>query len=370
VAALALGAGCGEQPAGEVVATPAPTPTPFFTLAYAETDVRGTLRVFAVDERTGALSVKGDVKPSGTPEAPVVGPGPFVVHPEGQLLYYSYESCDRGWCGNLSSYEIEADGALRPVARVGPVEIEAGIEVLSATTRRLIAHWDDAPIHSVIFYGAYSQGELKPDGGIYTGYGHANLPRWLRLTPDEKWGYGVAQDGLVSYRLDDKRNGTKAAARALPAGGRGLEMDRAGRFLYLALATTPPRVEVYAIGEAGLGSIVGTVTCRATIPADMNRPLLLDATGRHLFLSTSEALEIYGVDAASGLLTLKAQEPLSDLDSFSVHPLGMHLYASWRDGTLRSYAIDASTARLTEIGPPVRGRRLQFARTPPPKYSS
>jgi 6-phosphogluconolactonase (cycloisomerase 2 family) len=350
-----------------VSGTPTPIPTPAsFTLAYAETDAPGTLRVFDVDARTGALTPRRDVTPSGTASAPVVRPGPFAIQPDGYFLFYSFDSCRGGWCGNVSSYEIGPDGGLRLLAHAGPLELEGGIEVLSATARRLITHWNDAPIHSLVFYGVYAQGELTPEGGVATGYGYANLPRSFRLTPDETWGYGLTPRGLTSYRMDDRRNGRVTAVQALPVTGRGLEMDPAGRFLYLALPTSPPRIEVYAVGDTGLRGMVGAVDSSGTIPDDMARPLLLDANGRRAFLSTSDMLEIYEVDQASSLLSLRSQEPITDLDDLSVHPLGTHLYVSWKDGTLGTYAIDASTSRLTEVGTRVQGRRLQFARVPAP----
>jgi 6-phosphogluconolactonase (cycloisomerase 2 family) len=353
---LALAVGCSETPARE---TPTPTPAPAATLAYAETDVPGTLRAFEVDDRTGALTARTDATPSGTPEAPIVSPGPFAIQPGGRLLFYSYDSCREGWCGNVSSYEIGADGTLRLLAHDGPRSLEGGIEVFFATPTRLVTHWDDAPFHSLTFYAVDGYGGLAPGGGLFLGYGYRNVPRPFRITPDGRWAYGLTDEALVSYRLNEGGQGAEATRRALPATGRGLELHSTGRFLYVALDTAPPRIDVYRIDGTGL--LPGAV---GTIAAGEVLSLALDPSGLHLFSATTVGIDVYGVDPTGGLLTWSGHEPLADLDDISVHPSGTFLYASRKDGTLWGYAIDASTGALRDAGVRARGRRPQFARIP------
>jgi hypothetical protein len=150
----------------------------------------------------------------------------------------------------------------------------------------------------------------------------------------------------------------ETSTQRLPASSRGLEMDTRERLLYVSLQTTPPRIDVYGISDAGLGSVVGTT------PVGEAGPILLDPTERLLFLGSSAGIEIYSVDSGTGLLLPRGQEPVDGLDGLSVHPFGTFLYASLEDGSLRGYAIDPSTGALKDIGLVARGRRLQFARVP------
>ena len=357
VSSLGFGFGCGQAPTRE---TPTPTPAPpsLTTFAYAETDVPGTLRVFDVDDETGALRTRIDVTPSGTEQAPVVSPGSFAVDPNGRFLFYSYDSCRGGFCGNVSSYEILPDGGLRLLVHDGPESLEAGIEVFFATASRLVTHWDDPPWHSLTFYDFDGYGGLKRNGGIFLGYGYGNVPRRFELTRNGRWGYGLTTGRLVSYRLDERPGNLETSTQTLPAPGRGLEMDTRERLLYVSLQTTPPRIDVYGISDAGLGSVVGTT------PVGEAGPLLLDPTERLLFLGGSAGIEIYSVDPGTGLLLPRGREPVDGLDGLSVHPFGTFLYASLEDGSLRGYAIDPSTGALSDIGLGARGRRLQFARVP------
>jgi len=297
--------------------------------------------------------------PGGYPGAPVSVPGSFVVHPSGRFLFYSYRSFPGGGAthsANLQSYEIGQDGGLTLVDHVG-IEGILDLRPLYATQRWVFVHWIDSAFHS---FGAWAvnaaTGELQRGGDVTSGY-YAYPPGSFHVNPSESWAYGLGYrtattSNLIAYRLDARGGAAETRITPLDGEAESIEIDPAGRFLYIAFESSIPRIEVYRIDNAGVHGRVQAVRTRGS------GSLRFDPSGRFLFLSEPDGIEVYGVD--EGRLTGNQDARIADLAGTYVHPSGGFLYVSRRDGSLWGYTVDPGLGLLSDLGKLGRGSGLAF----------
>lgn len=348
LALAACGGSAPTEPTPSPAASPAPSPTT--TLAFVQI-AHDSVRLYALDPASGGLLPRGESVLTGTAPAPVVSGRSFEVDPTGRFLYFSYDSCRTGWCGNVASYAIGADASLRLAHQLGPEPLEGGMDILAAREGRVIAHCNDAPIHWFSTYGVDAEGRLALDGSLSFGYGHLNVPHPYRTAPGGRVAYGLTWRGLMTYLLDESGTGRSTTAYALPSRGAGLEIDASGKRLYISLATAPPRIDVYAVDDEGLRGLA------ASYPATAAGALQLDPTGRFLYSSTADTVDTYAV---GGVLSPAATAALEAPDGLSFEPSGRFAYAA-ANGEVSGYSVDPSSGALRALDVRVPGVRIRFA---------
>ena len=279
-------------------------------------DVAGknsTISAYAVDPKTGALTLLNQVSCRGE------GPAHIVVDKTGKaLLAANYRS------GSLSVLPIQADGRLGEVTGfaqhhgVGPKPRAEGPHAHGAafSPDNRFALVADRGLDQVLIYRYdRTKGTLTPnDPPLFDATPGAG-PRHLLFHPNGRILYELnapgSTIGVLAYGAAGGTMNKIQEISTLPAGFTGtsataqLQIDRAAKFLY-ASNRGADSIAVFAIDPAkGTLTLVAHVPTQGKTPRDFN----LDPTGGYLFAANqnSDNVVLFRVDPKTGRLTPAGQ---------------------------------------------------------------
>ncbi|GAC1515658.1 MAG: lactonase family protein [Gemmatimonadaceae bacterium] len=281
-------------------------------------DPRGAVSAFAIDARTGLLTLLNTVGSQGA------GPTHLVVDRAGEnVLVANYGS------GSVSVLPIAADGRLaeaassvqhhgsgvNPRRQVGP---HAHFITLSHDEKFALAA--DLGTDQVLVYRFdRARHALVPNNPSFARVSTGAGARHLALHPNARFAYVIDEmASAITVFAFDPTAGTLAEIQmlsTLPAGfvgessGAEIEVDRTGRFLY-ASNRGHNSIAVFAVdGTTGKLTLVDHVATQGKTP----RHFALDPTGRFLVAENqgSDAVVVFRVDATSGRLTPTGQAPVT-----------------------------------------------------------
>ena len=274
-------------------------------------DVAGknsTISAYAVDPKTGALTLLNQVSCRGE------GPAHIVVDKTGKaLLAANYRS------GSLSVLPIQADGRLGEVTGfaqhhgVGPKPRAEGPHAHGAafSPDNRFALVADRGLDQVLIYRYdRTKGTLTPnDPPLFDATPGAG-PRHLLFHPNGRILYELNEPGstigVLAYGAAGGTMNKIQEISTLPAGFTGtsataqLQIDRAAKFLY-ASNRGADSIAVFAIDPAkGTLTLVEHVPTQGKTPRDFN----LDPTGGYLFAANqnSDNVVLFRVDPKTGRL--------------------------------------------------------------------
>jgi 6-phosphogluconolactonase len=270
-----------------------------------------TVTAYAVDRRTGALTVVNKVSSHGE------SPNQIVLDPSGKIAAtVTYNG------GTITAYGVEPDGRLTEAIYT---EKHAG--------QPLSAKQPGPRAHGIVF------------------------------SKDSRWAY-VAQLGLdrvYTYRVDPV---TRTFAPADPpfvvmnaagSGPRRLQLHPTGRFLYVN-HETDSKVSVFDVNGANLKQI----QTLSTLPADYTgnnstAEIQIDATGKWLYVTNRghDSIARYAVDPKNGTLAIVGHTPSGGRTprNITIDPTNQYLVAANQAGeNLVVFKLDPKTGDLTPTG--------------------
>ena len=187
------------------------------------------------------------------------------------------------------------------------------------------------------------------------------------VTPDGRFVYlasGPGQSRISTFSVSSATGALSPLAMSALApsdtvfpGDAGMVISPNGQFLYLSSRSTLGRIEAYTIDSStgGLSPVNGSPFTSPASPKE----LVLDPSGKFLFVATGSGVAAYAVEAASGALTAVAGSPFgfSSMAHVVVDASGHFLYATYLSSPIAAYTIDQKTGALSAIaGGPIRHR--------------
>jgi 6-phosphogluconolactonase (cycloisomerase 2 family) len=228
--------------------------------------------------------------------------GRIVVSPDGNHVYAPTRT-------GLATYSIGADGTL------------GGVDSKS-----------DSP-------GSGAAAAVTPDGRFV----------YLASGPDQS---RISTFSVLSETgaLSPLAVSTLAPSDTTFPGEAGMAITPNGQFLYVSSRSTlGGRIQAYRIasGSGGLSPVNGAPFTSPASPKE----LVLDPSGKFLFVATGSGVAAYSVDAASGALTAVAGSPFgsSGMNHVVVDASGHFLYATFLSTPIAAYTIDQKTGALSAI---------------------
>jgi 6-phosphogluconolactonase (cycloisomerase 2 family) len=198
-----------------------------------------------------------------------------------------------------------------------------------------------------------NNGQLRPNGTIATG----NAPETVAVDPTGRFLYTAnASSGpekISAYTIDAK-TGKLTSIAGVTSGGEStwsIAIEPTGRFAYTSEIGGTNLFSEFAIDQTtGALSSIGTVP---TPPPTYG--ITIEASGRFLYGASTAGVVGYSIDATSGKLTSLGPTVAVAGSPFSVavDPSGRFVYAGNQDGTISSFAINASSGALSAAGTPV-----------------
>jgi 6-phosphogluconolactonase len=276
-----------------------------------------TVSAFAIDPKTGALTPINKVDAGGGL------PNQVVVDPRGRMAVvtnYGFHGADPEHNNSsLAVLPIQQDGRLGEPSYVDHHTGAAlsPLQTAGAHTHGVIFTRDDrfAFVAELALDRVYtyridaSKPAMTPFDPPFVNVSAGSGPRRLALSPNEKFLYvNHETDSKVSvFAVDNGHLSELQQISTLPPDFAGrnstaeIQMDRAGRFLYVSNRGADS-VAVFAVDQAK-----GTLTGREFVPASGRSPrnITIDPTGRYLFAAnqSSNNVVVFTVDARSGHLT-------------------------------------------------------------------
>ncbi len=331
-----------------------PTPT--------TTSASKGIYAFRFDSKTGTLSAIGLA-------AETVNPAHVWAHPNGRFLYAAnWETGDTVVGDTVSAFAIDhRTGKLTLLNKVSAHGDRANQIVLDPSGKMAVTVTYNSG--TVTAYAVEVDGKLSE--GFYTDQ-HAGEPLSPRqpgprahgvvFSKDSRFAY-VAELGLdrvYSYRLD-------AATRTMTpfdppyislkggSGPRRLQLHPSGRFLYVN-HETDSAVSAFEVNSGSLKEIQSL----STLPADYKgsnttAEIQIDAEGKFLYVTNRghDSIAVYSVDPAQGTLTMKETVPSLGRTprNITIDPTNQYLIAANQAGeNVVMFRIDHRTGHLTPTG--------------------
>ena len=314
----------------------------------------------------------GRLTPAGLAAA-TKSPSFLAWHPNGRWLYAANEVDEFGGekSGAVSAFAVDrASGRLTLLNQQssrgrGPCHLS----VDRTGTKLLVANYGGGTV-AVLPIG--SDGRLAPASSVvqHTGAG-ANVKRQqaphahaIAAAPDNRFvlAADLGIDKLLVYRFDPKQgtlspNDPPAGAVDPGAGPRHFAVGPDGRHVY-AINELSSTITVFD-WDASRGSLAKRASV-STLPAEhqgesWTAEIEVHPSGRFLYGSNRghDSLAIFGVDQASGALTLVGHEPTGGSwpRHFTLTPDGQWLVAAnQRSDSLVVFKIDQTSGRLARTG--------------------
>lgn len=301
------------SPLGLVAATPEPAHiwiAPDGNTLYAVNWVDpGTVSAYAIDHRTGKLTLLNKVLSHG------VHPNQVVVDPSGKVAAaVNYVS------GSLAAFRIEPDGKL---ADAFFTETDTG------------------------------KSRSKQPGPEQHGIQFTHDSRFMFVTD-------LGLDRIYSYRLDVAVPSLAPLTPPyiqLPAGSgpRRMQLSANGKYLYVN-HETDSKVQVFAVAGGVLTSLQTISTLAPGFKGDnMTAEILLSADGRFLYVSNrgQDNITLFAVNQATGLLKQIKNVPAGGKTPRNIRfsPDGNYLLSANQDGnSITEFRVDKATGDLTPTG--------------------
>ena len=179
------------------------------------------------------------------------------------------------------------------------------------------------------------------------------------VTPDGRFVYlasGPSQSRISTFSVSSATGAlSPMAVNALAAsdtvfpGDAGMAISPNGDFLYLSSRSTLGRIEAYTISSST--GVLSPVNGSPFASPGSPKELVLDPSGKFLFVATGSGVAAYAVDASTGALTAVAGSPFgfSSMAHVAVDPSGHFLYATYLSSPIAAYAIDQTTGALSAM---------------------
>jgi 6-phosphogluconolactonase len=285
----------------------------------------GTVSAFAVDRRTGQLTLLNTVPAGGT------GPTDASIHRSGRHLFVANYAG-----GSVAVLPILPDGRLGAATDVKKLTGTLGPKrATSAPTGSFAISGHDAPhAHMIqadpagrfvlapdlgldrIFIWAFDEakGTLSPADPDSVAFPPGDGPRHFAFHPNGTWLYSIQEEGstivLLDYDATRGRLTPRQTIASLPKGYAGsnfcsgIRVSGDGRFVY-AGNRLHDSIGIFAIGRDGTLSFVDAEQTRGSYP----RSFTIDPTGRFLYSCNQRADNVttFRIDDRTGRLTFTGQ---------------------------------------------------------------
>lgn len=343
VALVALGS-CGGS--GESSTSPGNTPVKVGGILYG-TAPDGGVAAYAINASSGVLTPI-----AGSPFAAQASePAAFAMWlsaiPARSVVYLAVASTNiEAWSANPSTgVPTATSGAPFAIALNGRIAMSPDGNRVYAPTGTGLA------TYSIGADGILAAVDSRSDS---PGAGAA-----VAVTPDGRFVYlasGPAQSRISTFSVSSATGAlspvavnTLAPSDTTFPGDAGMAISPNGRFLYLSSRSTLGRIEAYTIASStgGLSPVNGSPFGSPSSPKE----LVLDPSGKFLFVATGSGVAAYAVDAASGALTAVAGSPFgfSSMAHVAVDASGHYLYATYLSSAIAAFTIDPTTGALSAI---------------------
>jgi 6-phosphogluconolactonase len=304
------------------------------------------------DSVTGALTQPMLIEPA-------VGPGFFMIHPDGKHLYtVNTLGPDNPGEGKVSAYAMDAKTGhltlLNSQPSGGPNPAHLSFDRIA-----VFPILPDGSLGARTAFDQHTGKSVTPDRKPQP-YAHSSFvdpTNRFVLNPD------LGLDRIYIYKFDEKTGTLTPNDPAYftdhPASGpRHLTFSPDGKFVY-AVHEIANVVGVYQWDSAK--GVLTEVQSVSTIPADYKGPstaaeIQFHPSGKFLYVSNRghNSMAVFTVDAATGLLTLiqnistQGKTPRN----FTLDPTAHWLLASNQESNSAIvYSVDQATGRLTQVGP-------------------
>jgi 6-phosphogluconolactonase len=346
-AAVLLATGCGQAAASLTAAPQAGAAVTREATTLAFVLAGGRLQTHEVDPATGRFRLLASAEARTCAR--------LSVDPGGRFVFCSDAS-------GFSTFAVDKDGALHPRGSrsTGQGRWSAPRLALHPSGRLAFAAQHQAGLETFA---------VEPDG-VLTSLGSFPHPAGAQaedaaVHPSGGWLLAVTRDvqarsgeaEVVSYRIDPS-GGTPAPRAALRVRDvREIEMDPSGRFLW----GIDPGAGAPTIWAAAFDAATGAVRAVEREPAGW-RPMDLQLAGRFLYVANRDSNDVwgYGVDPATGALhALGRVAQLEAARALAADPEGRFLYGvgRWIDAFRRE-----DGGRLVPLGRVAGGRAVVLAR--------
>ena len=243
--------------------------------------------------------------------------------PEGRVLYIASNS-------GVYSRSVAGNGVTTAVNNAASGSGYFGVKVhpqgnyLYATTNSQLQLFSlNATTGAVTFVST----QASPGGGL----------RNIAITPNGNFLYTTFTGGSVTPYTVNSSTGALTAGTTIAFSSEVLEIDPAGRFLYVVSAGGTS-INVYSINQStGALTFVSTTTATTT-------DIYIEPTGKYLYSTSGTDITQYSISSSTGSLT-SLRTVADTLSSYLTgDSAGFFLYtAAFSDGSVRSYSLNPNT---------------------------
>jgi 6-phosphogluconolactonase len=157
-------------------------------------------------------------------------------------------------------------------------------------------------------------------------------------------GFAIAANGALTPVVGSPLNSTYTLPYAIAAHP---TLD----FVYVAYQSGSHPVSVYSVDSAS-----GALTLRQTLTYVISSAngVVIDPSGRFLYVDDGTGICSFAINATTGLLTSKGCVSVGGSTfALAIHPTGNYVYvANTSNNTVTVYAVNLTTGALTQVGTP------------------
>ncbi len=319
------------------------------TVVYVSENKDKCIAVFSLDEKTGALSRKGEVKLNGAP-------GSLWLNPDGTRLYASVLSTSE-----FATLEIDPETGMLKVIGTAPSAGPAAYIYPDKTNRWLLAaYFGDGLVSVSRIRDGIVEGE--PVTILEVG----EKAHCIQTDPDNRFAFCPHTrelNKIDQFRFDAETgelslNDPPALQAGEGHGPRHLQFHPNGKWVYIV------NEQDKSVTLCDYDSENGTLSMRQTIsthPPNWDQKegssadIEISADGRFVYASNRghDSIAMFSVDADSGTLTSLGQVPTGKMPrSFNLIPGGENFLVAAGQGSnnLTVYRRDGETGTLDPVG--------------------
>ncbi|MFC4308111.1 beta-propeller fold lactonase family protein [Steroidobacter flavus] len=266
---------------------------------YVANQVGFDVRMFSIDEATGALTDRGAIPLAAATVQ-------ILIEPTG---HYAYILADQV-ASTLRTYSIDqTTGVLAEVpSSAYPMPERSGGMTFDGESRHLyVFNPTTDTIHAYALDAA--SGRPQPIAGSPFATGGADL-NFLALHPNGRLIYAVPpaslrrEEGITVFSLQANGAPRRVAGSPFASGADAetAQLDPTGRYLY----TNEFKMPGWLLHKYAVDTATGALTSHAATPIDNasnTEPPLFDATGERLYQIGNGSILTYGIDHATGALS-------------------------------------------------------------------
>jgi 6-phosphogluconolactonase (cycloisomerase 2 family) len=307
----------------------------------------GGVAAYAINASSGALTSIAGSPFAAEASEPTAYDKWLSANPARSVAYLAVASA------NIESWSVNPTTGVPTATSGAPFAI--------ALNGRIAASPDGNHVYAPIATGlaTYSVGGDGTLGAVGSSSDSPGAGAAAAVTPDGRFVYlasGPAQSRISTFSVSSATGAlspmavtTLALVDTVFPGNAGMAISPNGQFLYLSSRSTAGRIEAYTIDSStgGLSPVDGSPFTTPASPKE----LVLDPSGKFLFVATGSGVAAYAVDAASGALTAVAGSPFgsSSTAHVVVDASGHFLYATYLSSPIAAYTIDQKTGALSAI---------------------